>query len=239
MATKAHQDFWALLNALLKRQQSEWNVDATTRKVSKDARSTYQELQLFFGRFRFVDGGIIQKCQKNPDSPVDFGDERLIMVLPPLEKDASFVPVMSMTYIPCDEFDETCLRIRVLLLRTEQADKENRLVGMGFRIESPEKHCQTGDGNQQGGEVGMHDFYHAQLIKDFENGPPIHAPQWLPCTQPSFPLWAANPIDAICNLILTLYGGRYYKEFLSGLSLRSGIEFSQEFSQANDLFFSK
>jgi hypothetical protein len=237
MAKKAHQDFWALLEALAKKQESEWNANSTTRKVSKDARSTYQDLQLHFSSCRLVTWQTIKGYQKKNDFPIDFDEERLIMVLPPLEKDASFVPVMSITYKPCDDFDESCLKIRVFLLKKERTGPETGLVGVGFRIESPEKYCQMSNGNQDSSEIGMHDFYHAQLITDIKHGPPLLAPQWLPCTQPSFPLWAVNPIDAICNLVLTLYGGRYYKEFLSELSRPSDISCSKEFCQANEIYF--
>ena len=144
------------------------------------------------------------------------------MPLPPLEKNASFVPVMSVEYHPEEEFRKACLRIRVLMIRREAES----LVGLGFRIESPERYCQNGD------QEGIHDFYHAQLIKGIGYGPSLDTPDWLPCTQPSFPLWAVDPIDAVLNLVLTLYGRKYFMELLTSIVPKFGA--STEFSSLHD-----
>lgn len=236
MATNAHSQFWVVLEFLYKAQQRDWNQSNPTRKISKVARLTYRELSQT-PKLNPVRVSEFKKWKESVDSPVDFQTSGSVMLLLPPEKNASFLPVMSIDYRPCDEFDESCLRIRVLLVGREGTGDETRLVGVGFRIESPEKHCQANDEQQEPGKGGMHDFYHAQLIKKIEDGPEIDAPSWLPCHQPSFPLWAANPIDAILNLVLTLYGGRYYKEFLSGLPTNSRAAISKEFKRANELFF--
>lgn len=236
--TKHHLDFWVLLEVLYSLQKRDWNLNSTLHKPSRDAQATHRDLRACFG-YQIVDEDIIKECKENSNSPVDFQDKRWVMFLPPMKRDAAFVPVMSVKYEPDAKFHKSCLRLRVFLIRREKEGKSS-FVGVGFRIESPEKHCQANNGAQEEGEVGAHDFYHAQLMTKFECGSEIVTPQWLPCHQPSFPLWALDPIQAICNLILTLYGGRYYKEFL--LDAFRGPKkniFSEEFKKANDIYFSQ
>lgn len=163
---------------------------------------------------------------------VDFGSGKYLMPLPPLEKDGHLVPWLSISYKlrKGAAFEDACCRIYVLLLGI---DETGRFVGTGFRIESPERNCQEVDGSNG---VGLHDFYHAQLIKRIETyGPQFITPEWLPCSQPSFPLWALNPIDALLSLFLTLYGARRYNDFLRKYAGRVGkIPMSQEFRQLNE-----
>ncbi len=227
MAQKAHRDFWTVVEYLWNAQDKEWNPNYRdkNRKTPKGAKDLFAQLRNI-STWHLIDKETIQGWKKECDSPVDFDDSRSFMFLPPLIKDALFVPVLSISYTPCADFAKSCLRMRVFLIRNEED-----LMGVGFRIESPEKHCQN-SGGQEAEKTGMHDFYHAQLINTFGCGPEISSPQWLPCRQPSFPLWATNPIDAICSLILTLYGGLYFKQFMSEATSQCSVEFSTEFGNA-------
>lgn len=145
------------------------------------------------------------------------------MLLPPMEKEGSFVPVMSLEYRPHREFKESCLKIRIWMVCQRRG---TRLVGLGFRVESPEKYC------QEDGKSGMHDFYHAQLLNEITQG--ISTSNWLPSTQPSFCLWATNPIDVLLNLVLTLYGLSYYREFF--IELKTNVAMSDEFKELQSVY---
>ena len=105
--------------------------------------------------------------------------------------------------------NQNSLRLYILMV---QLDQEKKLQGIGFRFESPE--IEQYDNDTQANE-GMHDFYHAQLITGFCYGPLVEIPNWLPVTQPSFPLPADDPITLVLALLLTLYGKKYCWEFYS------------------------
>ncbi len=82
---------------------------------------------------------------------------------------------------------EICLRVTLLCL------DESRLKAIGFRLE----------------EWKTHQFYHAQFISDL--GPSdvanqLLCPEWIPDSQPSFPVPADCPVSLILCLLLTLYG---------------------------------
>lgn len=224
MATKHHTDFERLLRILFRKQQQMW---ASEGSHSPNAWKTREFLENRCGTWSFIsDEKQFDKMPWQDDSGiVRFQNHAYVMPLPPLEKNADFVPIMSVEYHPSASFHEACLRIRVLMIR----QIEDGLVGFGFRIESPEHHC-----NEDEEFEGMHDFYHAQLIKGIGYGPDIKMPDWLPCTQPSFPLWAVDPIDAMLNLVLTLYGRKYYKEFWVSISPPIGV--SEEFRHLNERF---
>lgn len=216
MATKNHSDFERLLRVLFRKQKEAWrskSQDSHTKRTLDSLNSS--------GQWCFIDDGILKNLPLKDDvQPTSFQQSKLIMPLPPMEKGGTFIPLMALEYQPSKNFGEACLRLKVLMIR----QIENDLVGIGFRIESPERHC------QQNPDEGIHDFYHAQLIKNIDYGPKIESPDWLPCSQPSFALWATDPIDAILNLILTLYGRKFYKEFLVSIT---PIRMSDEFGLLN------
>ena len=89
----------------------------------------------------------------------------------------------------------------VTLDETNQA-----LNGIGFRMETPESANTS---------IGIHDFYHAQLIqrfspKQFSDKLQTKCLNWLPGSQPSFPLPANCPVTLLLCLIVTLYGRKCY-----------------------------
>lgn len=142
---------------------------------------------------------------------VDFESKGKVMYLPSLEKNADFVPVLSLKVTIDDEHDE--IRLRVMLV-TQDGDK-NCLYGIGFRLDTPESG--NVDGESKGNEdEGRHDFYHAQFIRrrGFNWGPRIETIGWLPEHQPSFPLVADDPITLVLSLLLALYGKRYCGQFI-------------------------
>ena len=89
--------------------------------------------------------------------------------------------------------------------------------GIGFRMETPESMNQTTNATDS---VGIHDFHHAQLIRTFgqsklDDKLRVCSPDWLPTTQPSFPLPAKCAVTLLLCLIVTLYGRKYYNRFLA------------------------
>lgn len=150
---------------------------------------------------------------------IDFATLNRFLYLPPLEKNAEFVPVLSLKYHLDGERKE--IRLRVMLYSFD--NNAGRLYGVGFRLESPESESQVRDNaedeDEDEEESGSHDFYHAQLIRSLRGGLPVESLDWLPCTQPSFPVTADCPVTLTICLLLTLYGKRYCKEFLESYQI--------------------
>ena len=132
-------------------------------------------------------------------------------LVPPLGgklRKLQFAPVLTLR---CN-LDQECtgLELRVMLV---SCGDDSLLNGLGFRME-------FGKDN--------HGFYHAQLLRDFRTsgherrGPPIGCLQWLPETQPSFPLPARNSVALILTMLISLYGTNYF-EYVDATSV-VGIE---------------
>ena len=222
--------FRRLIDALFDEQQAAWSEERPGDMPSKQALEAKSAIRSYQrGWQELSDARMLPTKQPNV---VKFEPDRYLMPLPPLQKDDYLVPLLSISYEHSDrvgaKFEEACCRIYVLMLGK---DEDNHLVGIGFRIEGPERNCQK-DANVS--DKGLHDFYHAQLIKRIRTyGPEFNVPDWLPCKQPSFPLWAINPVDALLNLILTLYGASYYQEFLRNYGSRFSSAMSEEFKLLN------
>jgi len=141
------------------------------------------------------------------------------LYLPPLEKGAEFVPVLSMKCVLDDTRVEIKLRVMLICgVEDHEETGELRLCGIGFRLESPhgdEEEQEGTAGDEAEGKDSRHGFHHAQLIQDFDQDPPIECPDWLPCEQPSFPLTADCPVTLVLCLLLTLYGKRFCWEWIS------------------------
>jgi hypothetical protein len=147
---------------------------------------------------------------------VDFMERGKVLYLPPLEKNAEFVPCVD---VKCDLDDsKTGMELRVLLvgwIEDPPGSNDTRLRGICFRMESPYADEGENIGGSDEQKIGRHDFYHAQLLKRSRWGSAIEFPDWLPCHQPSFPLTAKCPITLMLCLFLTLYGKKYSWEFFA------------------------
>ena len=147
-------------------------------------------------------------------SQQDFSKWGKVLYLPPLKKNAHFVPVLS---LDC-KWNQTqrSARLKVMLVcRCNCTDENCSPYGVGFRLETPESMNQP---DATTDNEGIHDFHHAQLIKKFgkknlDNRLKIECPNWLPDTQPSFPLPAKCPVSLMFCLIATLYGRKEYFEY--------------------------
>ena len=134
-----------------------------------------------------------------------------VLYLPPLEKNTKFVPILSL-FCKLNE-TQRIAQFKVMLVCF---DNDKKQCAVGFRMETPESMNQSTDTSDNG---GIHDFYHAQLIRKFDQRAPDSAqgfdsPSWLPQSQPSFPLPADCPVTLLLCLIVTLYGRKYYNNFV-------------------------
>lgn len=214
-----------LLLTIYDEQASGWSPD--TLKPNAQARELYErqmwtqvnrkELEKWFPEFEQIDDPKKEqskvskrtKKKRTKTAPskieIDFSNEHRFLYLPPLEKNAEFVPILSLKCI-INEI-QTSIRLKVMLIRLGETGQKP--FGIGFRLENPE--CEHSIDNSQ--NQGRHDFYHAQLLNKFDYGPQIDFIDWIPVSQPSFPLLADNPITLLFSLLLTLYGEKYCFEF--------------------------
>ena len=144
---------------------------------------------------------------------VDFSQSERgqVIYLPPLERNPRCVPILSL-YCKLNN-QQSIAKLRVMLVCL---NNEGKPYGIGFRMETPESMNQNVNTTSNG---GIHDFHHAQLIRRFGQPKldilPIDCPVWLPDSQPSFPLPAECPVTLLLCLIVTLYGRKYYNQFLA------------------------
>lgn len=205
-----------LFHLLYQEQQRNWYPQRRGRKASARAREVWERLVNLgwtpIGEREFEYWFPVSADELH----IDFSQRKLVLYLPPLEKNAEFVPVLS---LKCN-LDETRINIelRVMLVcRVEDDEGKEMLCGVGFRLESPygeeeDKDKEEGEENEDEKE-GLHDFYHAQLMRSLGWKSSVECPSWLPCTQPSFPLTADCPITLVLCLLLTLYGKDYCWDF--------------------------
>lgn len=219
-----HQAFRNLLHILAEAQEQEWRKEED--KVSAYAILRNKVSQCLTS---FLDVNVSSRG----DALNLVGEHRLIL-LPPLLKDRHLVPYLTLYYDGEGTID-SCCRLYVLLLGyNRNQNGRNEVHGIGFRIESPERNCQVDGQHQQ--DIGMHDFYHAQFILNMNRDRWPNFYRTFPClpdSQPSFPLWATHPFDALLNLILTLYGAKYYLYFLRKYGSKISGAMSDEFKLLN------
>ncbi len=204
-----------LFLSLYKEQESDWSYETIGRKPSRIARKVWE-----YQSWPPIQQRELEKWLSISDEldefHVDFTEKRRFLYLPPLEKNADFVPILS---LKCT-LNETKTAIRLHVMLISHGGDEQPFHGIGFRLDSPESQQQNEQDEDDDEEEkkkknkdGRHDFYHAQLIRGFGWGPNVENPDWLPCTQPSFPLLADDPVTLVFALLLTLYGKKYCRDF--------------------------
>ena len=182
-----------------------------------------------------------QAKTKSLPVPVDFlqSQRGQVLYLPPLERDPRCVPILSL-YCKLQE-PQSIMKLRVMLVSLDENRGPDGIYGIGFRMETPESINQNMSlpANNQSAAFdngGAHDFHHAQLIRKFgqrklDNKLQIDCPIWLPQSQPSFPLPAKCPVTLLLCLIVTLYGRRYYNQFLTEHEISDISGYQQELNQ--------
>jgi hypothetical protein len=209
-----------LFDRLRQEQERDWYPQRWGRKPSARAQEVWEHLISWWSPIGERDFEYWFPASSD-ELHVDFSQLGRFLYLPPLEKNAEFVPVLSMKCVLDDTTAE--IKLQVMLVRRVEDCEENgeeRLCGIGFRLESrhgDEEEEEDTEGDEEEERDSRHGFYHAQLIRDFGRGPSpsSECPSWLPCTQPSFPLTADCPVTLMLCLLLTLYGKRYCWEFVS------------------------
>ena len=179
-----------------------------------EPKPSCQALKIFptlLGRWEpITDFEEIEHLFQSSELTLDFSER--VLYLPPLEENSNFVPILSL-FCKLSEVQSTA-QFKVMLVCLDEDEKQ---CGIGFRVETPERMNQNVNTSGNG---GIHDFYHAQLIRKFDQRAPdstqgFDCPSWLPQSQPSFPLPADCPVSLLLCLIVTLYGKKYYKDFLN------------------------
>lgn len=199
--------FRDLVTVLFDLQQTSWFGDQPRWKISQRATATWERIVGALQPLREQDLSTLLREVNTDEIEINLSEpeSRVFLYLPPLEQNAEFVPVLSMQ---CHLGQKSSsIRIQVMLISYTE---DRRFVGVGFRLESPHLRDDSRDGTE-----GRHEFYHAQLKRSFDWGPPIDSPTWLPETQPSFPIAAQCPITLLICLFLTLYGTKWTK-FIEG-----------------------
>jgi hypothetical protein len=215
------QSYRNLIVEILKWQKREWRLEE--EKTSSYAILRDKIVQLL--------SSFLVEQIKLDETPLQPVIQRKMIPLPPLETDRHLVPFLTFTY-DGRGCSDSCCRMYILMLGFNQnPGGRNQIYGVGFRVESPESNCQ-----QNANGVGRHDFYHAQFISNLNRyGWPEFYRTFphLPQSQPSFPLWATQPAEALLNLVLTLYGSKYYLEFVRSIPSQILQPLSNEFKQLN------
>ena len=197
-----------VLTPLFQIQEEAWFAEEPKWKPTEQALETYRAV---VGKWEPITLRDIEYKFENSELNLDFSSWGKVLYLKPLEKNANFVPVLSLSCTLNET--QSIARLRVMLVCL---DGNEAPYGVGFRMETPESTNQNGN---ETNNKGIHDFHHAQLIRTFgqsklDDKLRVRCPDWLPTTQPSFPLSAECPVTLLLCLILTLYGKRYFDEFL-------------------------
>lgn len=156
----------------------------------------------------FVNRQAFEKALPSREDPrCDFSDSRQFLYLQPSSggKENVFIPVLSLKTDFTQNLPE--IRIRVGLFLRHEAT----IRAVAFRFEAPE-----GPGG------GAHDYYHAQFIRRFHQSDRLipAVPEWLPETQPSFPLHANGPVTLLAAFLVSIYGFKQLEQFLPSASKR-------------------
>ena len=191
-----------LLTRLYHKQASDWSPQRSRIQPSPQVQELYEQLKTQYW-WSVSETELDQWFSPADRLQLDLASENRAIYLPPLQRDSEFVPVLSLC---CDLSEEkTCMSLRVMLVR--RANGDNRPRGVGFRFESPHSE-------------GRHGFYHAQLVQSLGWGPAVECPDWLPCTQPSFPVTACCPVTLVLTLLISLYGKHYWRDFFKDQQLQ-------------------
>ena len=131
---------------------------------------------------------------------IEWTTQHRFLFLEPI-KDEDILPFLTLQ--SSDNWRE--FRIYALLALSDDKSKHQSLA---IRFETPEGEY------IEDSKRGKHDFFHAQLCKKiFDSSRIVVAqattPEWLPTSQPSFPLDADNQVSLVLCMLTSLYGGRY------------------------------
>ena len=211
--TKPSDALKDLLIPLFNEQTSAWITRNPKDKPSCQALKTYNAIINKWEPITFEE---IAYLFTEPQLDLDFSKWGKVLYLPPLKKDPHFVPILSLDCKWNQTQTQCSARLKVMLVcRCNCTDENCNPYGIGFRLETPESANQP---KTTANKEGIHDFHHAQLIKKFgkkklDSKLRICCPNWIPESQPSFPLPAKCPVSLLFCLIATLYGRKEYNNW--------------------------
>ena len=176
---------WDILSRFLRKYEREDGHFATLRDKVYE---TYQP--------NFVDADTLHTklCR---DNDVEMRDQHLFLYFNPIES-KKIVPLVTLQ--SSGKWDH--FRIYTLLT---MLDEKSELKALALRFETDE------GGRRQEGEIGSHDFCHAQLCNSIGRRIRASTPPWFPDSQPSIPLDADNQVSLVLCMLTSLYGGAYVR----------------------------
>ncbi len=120
------------------------------------------------------------------------GQHRFLFLEPVIDK--TILPLLTL------ETSDQWVHFRVYVLLT-MLDKYAGLQSLAIRFETDEGGLESGHGS--------HDFCHAQLCRRINGTTLATTPDWIPESQPSFPLDAENQVGLVLCMLTSLYGRRH------------------------------
>ena len=151
------------------------------------------------------ESGLDSMLRKHQD--VTMKEQSLYLYLEPIKK-RTILPLV--TIQSSDEW----VHFRIYALLT-MLDDNMDIQALAIRFETDES-CPDPTGS-----VGSHDFCHAQLCETIGSVAKATTPEWLPTSQPSFPLDADDQVTLVLCMLTTLYGGAHVRSKLSATGDRS------------------
>jgi len=135
-----------------------------------------------------------KKPRSDPTTIMDITAEQRF-ILPPLDDDSTFVPVLELKYSILEKTNVFALALRVAMVCCFAADagKRETLAIAGFRFETGEQ-----DSN--------HFYYHVQPTPPPFEGLPLEYGFPTPKTYPCIPLPAVDPVSLLVALLASFYG---------------------------------
>lgn len=138
----------------------------------------------------YVDAYVLDGLARD-GSELGLRDQYRFLYLEPVEM--TMLPLLTL------ETSDQWVHFRVYVLLTK-LDQCAELQCLAIRFETDEGGLDS--------DHGSHDFCHAQFCKRINDTPLPKVPEWIPDSQPSFPLDAENQVGLVLCMLTSLYGGR-------------------------------
>jgi hypothetical protein len=180
-------------------QKKPWEYESSNQTINSIVQSSKLQTNTFY-----ADTELEAYLPSEEKVDASFPKNRYLC-LSPVTESRIMIPRIT---LKCDfgkNIPEIRCRLELFLLANDTT-----LQSLGYRFESPEGK------NDQG--AGVHHYYHIQIIQ-----PPTSRLDWLPDTQPAFPINADNPVKLILSLLISLYGRGYLGTILKESRIK-GLE---------------
>lgn len=184
------------------KQKALWQSDG----LSENVKGVYE--MMIVNKRPMVDDQIIELMSDKSSAPrTDFCESKHFFYLPPLENNCEFIPLLT---FECDfGSSPPQISLKVHMYCYEKTKGEIRVTG--FRFEGPHDE-----------KKGGHNYYHVQPIKRLVaggTGADDGFSDWIHDTVPTIPLNSSCPVSLVLNVLISLYGGNVYREYLKGANI--------------------